>query len=154
LIRRAVQLHHWLAEPEVSVEDLLRQLRRAAAEAGATGEELEAVEMLLERVDARTEPLVASELRVRRMHLRFMRGLAFIDVGEMLDAVGLAAGDPTSPEYAIAMAELAHAELWAGEPGAPEHARIALTVARAAGAHRELHGGDLRRGRGCRLARP
>jgi len=138
LLRRAVRLRAELPEAEESLDDLLRRVRRIAADVGATADELEAVEMLLERVDAEAEPLVASELRVRRMHLRFMRGLAFIEVDEMQDAVRLAAADPTSPEYAMAMAELAHAELWAGEPEAGEHARVAIGVAREAGDPRAL----------------
>jgi DNA-binding CsgD family transcriptional regulator len=138
LLRRAVRLRAELPEAGVSLDDLLRRLRSAAADAGATGDEIEAVEMLLQRVDAEAEPLVVSELRVRRMHLRFMRGLAFIDVGEMQEAVRLAATDPTSAEYAMAMAELAHAELWAGEPEAHEHARVAIVVAREAGDPRAL----------------
>lgn len=133
LLRRAVRLRAELPDADVTLDDLLRRLRRAAADAGATADELEAVEMLLERFDAAAEPLDAARLRVRRMHLRFMRGLAFIDVDEMRDAVRLASADTASPEYASALAELAHAELWAGEPEAHQHARLAIGVAREAG---------------------
>ncbi|TYL50833.1 AAA family ATPase [Agromyces mariniharenae] len=133
LLRRAVSLREDLDDVTPSLDDLLRRLRHAAADAGATGDELDAVEALLARVDERAEPLVAAELRVRRMHLRFMRGRSFIEVDEMREAVGLASADTSSREYAIALAELAHAELWAGDPAALAHARTAIDVARAAG---------------------
>ena len=138
LLRRAVQLRAELPDADVTLDDLLRRLRRTAADAGATADELDAVEMLLERVDDAAEPLAAAELRVRRMHLRFMRGLAFIEVDEMQDAVRLASADTASPQYALALAELAHAELWAGETEAHEHARVAIGVAREAGDPRAL----------------
>lgn len=132
LLRRAVALRAELPGAEPSIDELLRRLRRTAAAAGATGEELEAVEMMLERVDSEADPLEASELRVRRMHLRFMRGLSFMEVGEMEEAVRLASADTASPEYALALAELAHAEQWNGDAGAAAHAREAIDVARAA----------------------
>jgi DNA-binding CsgD family transcriptional regulator len=138
LLRRAVSLREDLPDVRPSLDDLLRRLRAAAADAGATADELDAVEALIARVDERAEPLIASELRVRRMHLRFMRGRSFIEVAEMQDAVRLASADTSSPEYALALAELAHAELWAGDRHAHEHARAALDVARSAGDPRAL----------------
>ena len=133
LLRRAVSLREDLDDAVPSLDDLLRRLRRAAADSGATGDELDAVEALLARVDERAEPLVAAELRVRRMHLRFMRGLSFIEVDQMREAVRLASTDTASPEYALALAELAHAELWSGDPQARTHARTAIEIARRAG---------------------
>ena len=133
-----MRLRSELPDAAESLDDLLRRLRWTAADVGATADELDAVESLLERVDAHAEPLAAAELRVRRMHLRFMLGLAFIEVDEMQEAVRLAAVDPASPEYALALAELAHAELWKGEPEAPEHARRAIAIARSAGDPRAL----------------
>jgi DNA-binding CsgD family transcriptional regulator len=134
LLRRAVSLREALPDARPSLDDLLRRLRAASADAGATSIELEAVEALLARVDERADPLAAAELRVRRMHLRFMRGLSFIEVGAMREAVRLASADTASPAYALALAELAHAELWSGDQqAAAPHAREAQEVARAAG---------------------
>ncbi|WP_269747762.1 helix-turn-helix transcriptional regulator [Agromyces laixinhei] len=138
LLRRAVGLRAELPESGLSLDELLRRLRRTAAEVGATAAELEAVKMLIERIDPEVEPLIASELHVRRMHLRFMGGQGFIDLDEMTEAVRLAAADPSSPQYALALAELAHAELWADVPGAEAHAREAIDVARTANDPRAL----------------
>lgn len=130
LLRRAVALRRELHDAEESVDALLRRLRTVAADAGATADELDAVESLLARVDREAQPLVAAELLVRRMHLRDLSGKAFIDVDEMRKAVRLAEADTTSPEYALALAELAHAEVWAGHHDAPAHASAAIAVAR------------------------
>ncbi|MDQ0575459.1 helix-turn-helix transcriptional regulator [Agromyces albus] len=138
LLRRAVTLRPELTDVAVSLDDLLRRLRSAAAEVGAHADELDAVEQLLDRTDRATSPLVASELLVRRMHLRFSMGLSFIDQAEMREAVRLSQVAPSSSEYALALAELAHAELWHDSPDAHEHARRALEVARASGDTRAL----------------
>lgn len=130
LLRRAVDLRGMLPDAAESVETLLRRLRSVAAHAGASAEELDAVESLLARVDREAQPLVAAELLVRRMHLRDITGQGFIDVDEMREAVALAEADTTSAEYALALAELAHAEVWAGNQDAPAHARAAIAVAR------------------------
>ncbi|MFD4420030.1 AAA family ATPase [Agromyces sp. NPDC058484] len=134
LLRRAVGLREDLPDATPSLDDLLRRLREAAADAGATSDELDAVEALLARMDDRTDPLAAAELRVRRMHLRFMSGLSFIEVDEMREALRLGSADTASPVYALALAELAHAELWSGDRRhARAHAREAIDVARATG---------------------
>ncbi|MET0782393.1 MAG: AAA family ATPase [Microbacterium sp.] len=130
LLRRAVALRGALPDAVESIDALLRRLRTVAAEAGAAGDELDAVESLLARVDREAHPLVAAELLVRRMHLRDISGLGFIDVDEMQEAVRLAEADTTSAEYALALAELAHAEVWAGSQDATAHARAAIAVAR------------------------
>ncbi|GGI47069.1 DNA-binding CsgD family transcriptional regulator [Agromyces flavus] len=130
LLRRAAELRIELLGAGRSLESILRSIRAVAAEAGQTEDELWAVERLLATVDPTAAPLVASELLVRRMHLRFMAGLGFIDVREMQEAVRLAEADRSSPEYSLALAELAHAELWAGLPDAGEHAETAIAVAR------------------------
>ena len=130
LLRRAVALRGELPDAEESIDTLLRRLRTVAADAGATADELDAVESLLARVDREAQPLVAAELLVRRMHLRDITGQGFIDVDEMREAVRLAEADTTSAEYALALAELAHAEVWAGHHDAPAHASAAIAVAR------------------------
>ena len=130
LLRRAVELRGELPHAEESVDTLLRRLRAVAAEVGASADELDAVESVLARVDRDAQPLVAAELLVRRMHLRDMTGQAFIDVDTMREAVRLAEADTTSPEYALALSELAHAEVWAGHHDAAEHASAAMAAAR------------------------
>ncbi len=50
------------------------------------------------------------------MHLRFMTGREFFPVGDMREAVRLSAAYPDSPEHALAVADLADAELWHGLP--------------------------------------
>ena len=64
------------------------------------------------------------------MHLRFMAGKAFIDLDETREAVRLAAADPESAQYALALAELAHAEQWAEMPDAAAPAHEAIARAR------------------------
>ncbi|WP_438855530.1 helix-turn-helix transcriptional regulator [Agromyces sp. M3QZ16-3] len=138
LLRRAVELRAQLPRAEPSMESLLDRFRSAAEDAGATAEELEAVDLLLQRIDEEAEPLRAAALLVRRTHLRFMRGLAFAELPELERAVRLASADMSSPEYALALAELAQAEQWHGVPAAVEHAAAALAHARAAGDPRAL----------------
>ncbi|WP_173924083.1 LuxR family transcriptional regulator [Agromyces sp. Marseille-P2726] len=141
LLRRAVELLPdvpGVADADSLLDALLRRRRAVAADAGATFDELEAVEALLARLDPSAEPLAAAELMVRRMHLRFMAGDAFIELDEMREAIGLASADPKSSQYALALAELAHAELWAEAPGAAAHAREAIDVAREADDARAL----------------
>ncbi|WP_353814154.1 helix-turn-helix transcriptional regulator [Agromyces sp. SYSU T00266] len=138
LLRRAVDLRAQLPGVEPSIEELLERLLRAAEAAGDTADELDAVDMLLARIDEDADPLRAAALRVRRTHLRFMRGLAFAEIPELEDALRLASADPASPEYALALAELAQAERWHGVAAADEHAVAALAHARAAGDPRAL----------------
>ncbi|GAA2024003.1 LuxR family transcriptional regulator [Agromyces tropicus] len=138
LLRRGVDLRAQLPGDERSMDELLGRLIRAAEVAGATAEELEAVDLLLDRIDGEADPLRAAALLVRRMHLRFMRGLAFAEVPEMEDAVRLASADLASPEYALASAELAQTELWHGATSAGARAATALVRARSAGDPRAL----------------
>lgn len=141
LLRRAVELLPGvpdIAEPDLLLDTLLRRQRSVAAAAGATFDELEAVEDLLARLDPVADPLTAAELMVRRMHLRFMAGRSFIGVAEMREAVRCASVSPASPEFALGLAELAHAELWAEIPDAAVHAHDAITVARDANDPRAL----------------
>ncbi|WP_448004748.1 helix-turn-helix transcriptional regulator [Agromyces bauzanensis] len=141
LLRRAVDLLPKLpdiAEADEQLGGLLRRQRSVAADAGATFDELEAVEAMLDRLDDEAEPLVAAELIVRRMHLRFMAGRSFIEVAEMREAVRRSSARPASPEFALGLAELAHAELWAEMPDAAVHAHDAIAVARDANDPRAL----------------
>jgi hypothetical protein len=100
-----------------SVTDLLWRLRETAEAVGADGDELAAVDALLEVTDRVAEPLVASELLVRRMMLRTTTGAGFVEVADVLVAAELASIAPSSWQYALALAEIAHAGSWTGDPG-------------------------------------
>jgi DNA-binding CsgD family transcriptional regulator len=138
LLRRAVALRRQLPDAVESNRDLLERLRTAAAEGGEHEDELEAVDALLEVVDEDLAPLEVAELMVRRMHLRFSTGREFLSVADMREAVRVASSDPTSWQYALALAELVHAALWQEESGVKEDAERALAVAKAAGNPRAL----------------
>jgi len=126
------------ADAAESVDDLLVRIRAAAAKAGAQEEELRTVEALLQRTPPATLPGAVAELLVRRTQLRLATGRAFFEEEDLREAVRLTAPEPASWEHALALSELAHAELWRGNPDGVEHAREALLVARAAGDDRAL----------------
>jgi DNA-binding CsgD family transcriptional regulator len=138
LLRRALDLRPKVPAAELSERDLLQRIRYAAERAGEHEDELSAIEELLAAVDRKRDPLWTTELLVRRMHLRFMTGWEFFPVADMAEAVRLSAASPDSAEYALAMAELADAELWQGVPTAAAHARQAVRLARACGSDRAL----------------
>ncbi|POH75204.1 AAA family ATPase [Arthrobacter glacialis] len=138
LLRRALTLRVQLPDASETFEDLWSRLRTATAESGAQTEELEAVEALLALIDGGARPLDAAELLVRRTLLRHATGRAFMDLEDTRAAVRLAAVAPDSWQYALALAESAHAGLWHGSPGAAEQAGEALKVAVAANHPRAL----------------
>jgi DNA-binding CsgD family transcriptional regulator/tetratricopeptide (TPR) repeat protein len=138
LLRRAVQLREQMPNAPESRRDLLRRLQRAAAAAGAHEDELETVDSLLAGLDWDEQPLLAAELLVRRMHLRFFTGTGFMSVEDMREAVRLAGMAPGSWQHAYALAELAHAELWQEDPEAQTHAEAALALARSTDNPRSL----------------
>ena len=138
LIRRAVELRQELPDAAESVTDLLWRLRETAEAVGADVDELAAVDALLEVTDRVAEPLVASELLVRRMLLRTTTGAGFIEVEDVRVAAELASVEPSSWQYALALAEVAHAEAWAGDHAAAAHADTAPRAARASGNPRAL----------------
>ena len=138
LIRRAVALREQLPGAWESRVALLDRLREAAEQTGAHADELDAVDGLLARTNRTESPLAAAALLVRRTHLRYSLGLAFFEPADLRDAVELSASAPNSAEHASALAELAHAELWADDPIAHEHARTALDHARESGDARAL----------------
>ena len=138
LLRRAVALRDQLPDAPETRYDLLVRLRTAAANAGEYEGELQAVESMLDGLDRRAQPLVAAELLVRRMQLRFLCGRAFLASDEMREAVRLAAVEPHSWQHALALAELAHAESFEDKPGEAIHAEQALALARSAGDPRAL----------------
>ena len=138
LLRRAVALRSQLPNAAESTLDLLNRLRGVAAESGAIDTELDAVDALLDILDAEASPLEVTELLVRRMHLRFSTGRAFISVSDMHEAVRISSVQPQSWQHALALAELTHAELWQNGPDAAVHAERALVAATAAGNPRAL----------------
>jgi DNA-binding CsgD family transcriptional regulator len=138
LVRRAVELREGLPDAPESVPDLLWRLRETADAVGADADELAAVDALLRVTDRGAEPLVVSELLVRRMLLRTSTGAGFAEVGDVRVAAELASIEPSSWQYALALAEIAHAETWADDPEAPMHADAALAAAQAEGNPRAL----------------
>jgi DNA-binding CsgD family transcriptional regulator len=138
LMRRAVELREGLQGPAEGVTDLLWRLRQTAEAVGADIDELAAVDALLEVTDRVAEPLVASELLVRRMMLRTTTGAGFIEVEDVQVAAELASVAPSSWQYALALAEIAHAGTWTGAAEAEQHAATALEIARASGNPRAL----------------
>ena len=138
LLRRALDLRRRVPTVVDSDEDLLRRLRGCAEALGDHEEELVAVEALLTRLEATEHRLEVAELLVRRAHLRFSTGRGFLAPDELRQAVQLASAEPRSWQHALALAELAHALLWADDPDAPPTARRALEVAQAAGQPRAL----------------
>jgi hypothetical protein len=138
LLRRAFDLWPRVPHAGSSRVELLERIHAAAERAGAQEEELAAVEDLLVLVDRDTQPLVAADLLVRRMHLRLSTGRAFAALEDVREAVRLSARYPDSAEHALAIAELAHAELWHGEPSGPARAEEAVRLARACGSNKAL----------------
>jgi DNA-binding CsgD family transcriptional regulator len=131
LLRRAIHVQSTLAAPGTSLSRLWSRLQEAAARAGDFVEELAAVEARLGAGEL--DALATAELVVRRQHLRFSTGAGFLDLAEMERAVELSAGDPGSRQHAFALAEAAHAALWAEDPRAVDLAHEALERARAVG---------------------
>jgi DNA-binding CsgD family transcriptional regulator len=138
LLRRALGLWPRVPHAGSSRVELLEQIRAAAENAGAQAEELAAVEDLLVLVDREAQPLVAADLLVRRMHLRLSTGQAFAALDDVREAARVSATYPDSAEYALAVAELAHAELWHDEPSGPARAEEAVRLARACGSDKAL----------------
>jgi DNA-binding CsgD family transcriptional regulator/tetratricopeptide (TPR) repeat protein len=129
LLRRALDLQPEVARPEQSRAGLLRRIREAAIRAGRLPEALAAVDDLLVLVDRDEQPLVAAELLVSRMQLRFWTGREFAGLADVTEAHRLSARFPDSPEYALATAELASSRLWHGDLSGGDIATTALRLA-------------------------
>lgn len=138
LLRRALEWHDILGYETEEREGLLNRMRAAAADAGAMEDELEAVEALISEINAVDRPLEASELMVREAQLRFSTGREFLSISRMRRAVQLASANRQSWQYALALSELAVAELWVEKPDGQVHASEALRAARRAGNPRAL----------------
>ena len=138
LLRRAVRLREQLPDEHETRWTLLERIRRTAAAGGRYAEELEAVDDLLRELDPQASRLLFAELLVRRLHLRFISGHSFMLLADAAEAVRLAEVDRTSWQYALALAESAHALTWAADPTAAAAAEHALEVAREVGDARAL----------------
>ena len=137
MLHRALALHEQL-DPSETVDDLYGRIRRAAASAGMHETELDAVDAILARTNAESQPGAVAELLVRRNRLLFSTGRAFMEQEHLRYAVRLSASEPASVEHALAVAELAQAELWHGNDDGFPHARTALQLAVATGDDRAL----------------
>ena len=131
LLRQAVSLHPRVRDAPEALADLLVRLRDAAARLGEHEVEHGAVEALLAHTDESENPLLVSELLVRGEHLRFSTGRGFLRVEPMRRAVELASHWPQSWQYGFALAELAHASLWANSPDAQDAVAAAVEAAEA-----------------------
>jgi DNA-binding CsgD family transcriptional regulator len=131
VLRRAVALHPQVPDAAEDTAELWRRLRSLGDAAGAFLEELEAVDALITLTDPIRRPLELSELLVRRMLLRMVSATGFCSVTDMERAVELASASPDSWQYALALAELAHAAYWGNDPRSAALAPRALAAARA-----------------------
>ena len=129
LLRRLVDLRDHVEDVEPSRVEVLGRLWQAAAEHGDHEAEFGAVEALLAEVDERTDALEVAELLVRREHLRFSTGRGFLRVEPVRHAAELTRRWPDSWQHGYALAEVAHASLWADDPGAQD--AVADAVAHA-----------------------
>jgi hypothetical protein len=72
------------------------------------------------------------------MRLRFITGIEYASVADVAEAVRISAVDPSSPEHALATAELAGAMLWHEDLAGRTIARRAVALARRCGSDRAL----------------
>ena len=138
LLGRLVDLRDRVEDVSDSPTDLLERLRHVAAGCGDHETELGAVESLLARLDEGKDPLLVCELLVRREHLRFSTGRGFFRADRARHAADLSAHAPGAWQHAYALAELAHASMWADDPGGSDAAAAALERAQAIGHPRAL----------------
>ncbi len=131
LLRQVVDLHPRVREPSEQLTDLLLRLKDSAAFLGEHEVEHAAVEALLASTDECEQPLLVSELVVRREHLRFSTGRGFLRVEPMRRAALLARPWPVSWQYGFALAEVAQASLWADAPDAQGAVEAAVEAAEA-----------------------
>jgi len=120
-------------DPEATRIAVLQRIRAVAERAGAQEAELGAIDGLLDRLDPAAEPLLVTDLLVRRMWLRQDTGQEFAATEDISRALRLAHRHPESPQYALAMAGMARVEIWRGQPSGPARAVEAVALARACG---------------------
>lgn len=130
LLRRAVDLAPQVADAAPGPVTLLRRLRTAAAAAGRDGEEIAAVTELLDCLHHDEDRAERVTLLVRRSRLATALGRQ-PGLQDAAAAAGLTEAAPDLAERALALAEMARAEYWHGDPRAVEHARESLALAEA-----------------------
>jgi DNA-binding CsgD family transcriptional regulator len=138
LLRQALDLVAAAPPGGMTRLDLLQRIRAAAERTADLEEEFAAVNDLLALLDRDRQPLLAAELLAYRMSLRTLTGRAFTPLDDVQEAVRLSAGHPDSPEHALAMAQLAWAELWHDQPQGQNRAAEAVRLARACGSAKAL----------------
>lgn len=135
LIRRCVELR--AADPRATDPErwrrLLEQWADAAQDAGSAEDEFAAVDALLDSIDRDTEPLRAAELLLTRQRARFRVAGGLAESAPAREALQLASDHPDGREYALALVELANAEVLEGDPSCAVHAAEALERATALG---------------------
>jgi DNA-binding CsgD family transcriptional regulator len=130
LLKQAVDLHPRVHDATESVGELLIRLKDVASLLGAFEVEHSAVEALLATTDQAEEPLLVCELLVRSEHLRFSTARGFLRVEPLRRAAEMSRPWPASWQHGLALAEVAHASLWADAPDAQD--AVAAAVAAAA----------------------
>jgi DNA-binding CsgD family transcriptional regulator len=135
-LTRALALHPHITAPAETRVDLLWPLRDALATVGDQERELAVVEQLLTEVDQRSQPEVAAELLVGRMHLRMSTGTAWWQPSDIEGAVELLRSRPGTWQHAVCLSEYSDVLIWDGqlERGAAI-AKDAVAMAEANGHH-------------------
>ena len=137
LLRRALDLLRDQGDTEAE-RALLDRILRAGHRTGDQRGELAAVDELLARIDPDREPIVVSELLVRRSQLRQLTGQHFDDDTDAREAVRLSARHPNSAAHAIALTELERCYFWQHDERGEAIARQAMESALASGDRRAL----------------
>jgi DNA-binding CsgD family transcriptional regulator len=138
LLRRALDLHAEVPDAAGTRFELLQNLRTACERAGDPVEELAAIDEMLALVEREQQPLLATELMVRRMLLREETGRDFASLADATEAVQVSARHPGSAEHALAVAVLASAEVWHAMPSSRARAEEAVDLATACASTKAL----------------
>jgi DNA-binding CsgD family transcriptional regulator/tetratricopeptide (TPR) repeat protein len=133
LLRRALELHAEVYSTGVTRFDLLQRIRTVAERAGEHEQELAALEDILALVDRELQPLLATDLLVRRMHLRYATGQDWASLADATETVRESAGHPSSAQHALAVAQLARVEMFHVRPSGRARAHEAVDLATACG---------------------
>ena len=138
LLRRALNLQAVVAGAGDTRFDLLQRIRDVAERGSEEEEELAAVEDLLALVERERQPLLATELLLRRMILRESTGRDVYSIANATEAVRVSAGHQDSAEHAIAVSLLAEVEMWNARPSGWARAQEAVDLATAGGSAKAL----------------
>ncbi|WP_022888654.1 helix-turn-helix transcriptional regulator [Agromyces italicus] len=125
LIRRCVELAPGLQGAGVEPRALLAEWAAAAAAAESDDDEYAAVVALLDSIGP-DDPLARAELLLHRRRLEVRLGGDLGTATTAREAFELTVQAPDSRQYALALAELVHAEIMEGDPSSVAHAEEAL----------------------------